>query len=141
MANDERPSIRHFSVDISTVEAPDPLPAGDYPATIQRAAVRESKAGNEYVSVMFHIRPEDYPVDYEVENAPDGTQLSYNRVPWADDRRSHYQLRKFCEAIGADMSANININDWMHHEATVSIEHGTWEGEDRAEIRRVSPSA
>lgn len=132
----EATSIMEFSEDISTAEAPPPIPAGDYPASIVKAEIKESAKGNKYLALMFKIDPDNYPADF-IEGNLDGEQLSYNRVQMSDTPRGRYQLRKFLESIGAPMSRVLDPNELMGLTATVGVKHGTWEGEVRAEIGKV----
>lgn len=130
-------SIVEFSEDISNAEAIPPLPEGDYPAEI-RSAVRKTSntSGKDYAQVQFFIAPESYPADY-TDGDPDGTLLTFNRVSLEDAPASRHRLRKFVEAIGAKGGSKIDLNDWQGLTATVAIAHGEWEGEKRAEVRKV----
>lgn len=135
----DQPSIIEFSEDISQQEAPVPLPEGDYPAEI-RAAVRKTSAtsGNEYAKITFFIAPESYPADY-TEGDPDGMALDYNRLTLQDTPSGRHRIRKFCEAIGAPIpKTKLDLNEWIGRTGTVNIKHGTWEGEPRAEIQKVT---
>lgn len=129
-------SIIEFSEDISNAEAPVPLPPGDYTAEIRAAEVKESAKGNQYFAVTFFIQPEQYPADY-TDGDPDGTTLSYNRLQKRDDTAGRYRVRKFCEAIGAKMGKKIDVNDWIGQTATVAVTNSEYEGEQRAEIKKV----
>jgi hypothetical protein len=129
-------SIIEFSEDIANAEAPVPLPAGDYTAEIRAAEVKTSGKGNEYFAVTFFIPPEQYPADY-TDGDPDGTTLGYNRLQKRDDTSGRYRVRKFCEAIGAKMGKKIDVNEWIGLTATVAVDNSEWEGEPRAEIKKV----
>ena len=137
--HDDVTTIVEFSSDISEAEAPEPLPVGEYPATIRACEVKVStNSGNKYAAVSFHISPDEYPADYPADIAPDGKVIVYRRLVMEDDQRSKYNVRKFCEAIGAPMSKKIDVAEWVGLEARVQIEHGTWEGLPREEIARVT---
>lgn len=137
--DDEIPSVMEFSEDVSNAEAPPPLPLGEYEATIRRTEVKVAQSsGNRYVAVSFHIPPEDYPADFDIENAPDGTTVIYRRVPFEDSAQARFRMRQFCEAIEAPMSRSIDVNDWIGLTAKVSITHEKYEGIPRAVITRVS---
>ncbi|HSW91770.1 MAG TPA: DUF669 domain-containing protein [Candidatus Saccharimonadales bacterium] len=134
----DTPSIISFSEDVATAEAPPPLPVGQYSAEI-RSAERKTSAtsGNEYVRVQFYIPPEQYPADFTDGN-PEGMILDYNRVPVQDNPSARFRMRKFCEAIGySPKGGNVDINEWIGNTATVDIVHDTFEGETRAQIKRV----
>lgn len=134
----DTPSVLSFSEDIATAEPPVPLPVGQYPGEIRGAERKTSgTTGNEYVSVTFFIAPEQYPADYTDGN-PDGTILSYNRVPVDDNPSARHRMRKFCEAIGyAPKGGSVDLNEWVGKSATLDIVHDTYEGETRAQIKRV----
>lgn len=137
--SENTPSVVEFSEDISTAEAPVPLPAGDYLAEI-RGAERKigSTSGKPYAAVTFFIPPEQYPADY-TEGEPDGTTLSFNRTSLQDTPASRFRVKRFCEAIGAPMKGNsIDLNDWVGRTATVTVTHGEFEGLPKAEISKVT---
>jgi hypothetical protein len=129
-------SIIEFSEDISTAEAPTPLPVGEYPAEIRGAVKKQSAAGNDYASVTFFIAPEAYPADF-TEGNEDGETLTFNRVSLLDTPAARHRLRKFGEAIGAPLSKKVDLNEWVGRTATVSVQHDTYEGETRAVIGKV----
>lgn len=130
-------TILQFSEDIASAEKPPLLPANEYDAEIRGAEVKESAKGNKYVAVTLVISPDNYPVDFDPANAPDGKTLSYNRLSAEDDMRSRYNMRKFCTAIGATMSKEIDLSDWIGLTAKVSVKHTEFEGESREEIGKV----
>ncbi len=139
--DEELPSIIAYSEDIADAEAPVPLPVGDYPAEIRKVEQKESQnTGNKYAAVSFYISPDDYPADYDAENAPDGTVLVYRRVLLEDNPQSRWRMRKFLNAIGATPSRNIDLNDWIGLNAVVGIGRDMWEGEPRAQVERVNPA-
>jgi hypothetical protein len=136
---DQRPSVIEFSEDVSTQEAPQPLPPGDYPATIKHAEVKTSQRETKYAAVTFHISPDAYPADF-TEGDPDGETIIFRRVPMEDTARSRFMLKRFCESIGATPSKRIDVNEWVGLEATVTVQHEEYEGMPRATITRVSPA-
>lgn len=132
-------SIIEFSEDIADAEAPEPLPVGEYPGTILKAERKESQRGTTYAAVTFNVSPDDYPADYPIEEAPDGSQLIYRRVSLEDNKRARFMLRRFCETIGAPMpSRTLNLSEWIGLDAKLHIEHEVYEGMPRAQIARVS---
>lgn len=135
--SDEATSIIEYDEDISNAEPPAPLPEQEYPASIASAQIRTSGAGNQYVETMFRVNPDDYPADYPVEEAPDGVQLAFRRVPVDNTKSARYRMRKFCEAIGAPCSTRVDINDWIGASATIVVKHEEYEGEIRAQIAQV----
>lgn len=139
MAEDDVMTIVEFSSDIAEAEAPEPLPVAEYPASIRSAKVKVStNSGNKYAEVMFHVSPDNFPADYPADIAPDGKMIAYRRLVMEDDARSRFNVRKFCEAIGAPMSKKIDVAEWVGLEARIQIEHETYEGVNREVIQRVS---
>lgn len=131
-------TILTFSEDIASAEKPPLLPIGEYIAEIRGAEVKESNTtGNKYVSVQFVVNPENYPVDFDPANAPDGKTFTYNRLSAEDDMRARWNMRKFCSAIGAQMAKEIDVSQWVGLTAKISIRHTPYEGEDREEVGKV----
>jgi hypothetical protein len=129
-------SILTFSENIANAEAPAPLPAGEYTAEIRAVDVKVSQKGNKYAAITFYIPSDQYPADF-TDGDPDGMTLVFNRLVLEDTVKDRHRIRKFCEAIGAKMGSQIDVNDWVGLTATVSVKIGEWEGEARSEIDRV----
>ncbi len=136
---DELSSIVEFSVDLNDVEAPDPLPVGEYKGVIRGAEVRISQRDTRYCAVTFHIDPAQYPADYQDGN-PDGAVLIYRRVSLEDNPQARYGTRRFIEAIGAPLGKQIDVSEWAGMEAALEIGHEKYEGVERAVIQRVRAS-
>lgn len=138
MATEELPSMITFSENISDAEAPEPLPVGEYNALIRQAKVHKSNnSGKLMANVSFTISPEDYPADFDPNNAPDGVTLSFYGAPLEQDRQSRYRLKLFLEAIGAPMSKEIDLNDWLNLNARIRVETEEYEGVVRNRIKSV----
>ena len=136
--SDETMSIVEFSEDISEAEAPEPLPAGEYAATIKAAEIKISQRGTKYAVVTFVVSPDEYPADYPAENAPDGKVIVFRRCSMEDNPQARYMLKNFCEAIGATASKRIDVNEWMGLEASIQVENDEYEGVLREQIARVN---
>lgn len=135
---DETMSIVEFSEDISEAEAPEPLPPGEYPATIRAVEVKLSQRNTKYAAVTFVVDPGEYPADYPLENAPDGKAIVYRRCSMEDNPQARYMLRRFCEAIGATASKRIDVNEWVGLAAMIEVENDDYEGVSREQIARVN---
>lgn len=129
-------SIIEYASDLAEAEAPVPLPPGDYPAEVRAAEIKTSAKGNRYVEVTFYIAPEAYPADY-TEGNQDGMPLQYGRLSPGGDQRSRWGMKKFCEAIGAELGRTLDLNDWMGKSAIVRVVNEEFEGEQRAKIKSV----
>lgn len=132
-------SILEYAEDISNAEAPPPIPVGEYPFTVESVTQKISAtSGNEYLGVVLRIDPNDYPADFDADSFPDGVTLGYNRLIVEDNARARYNMRKWCEAIGAKMGKKIDPTDWIGMTGKVSVTHQDYEGEPRAQASRVT---
>lgn len=134
--DDENDSIIEFSENIAEAEAPEPLPEREYVASIESVKRETSQKGTVYAAPIFFVKEEDYPADYDVNNAPGGKKIRH-MVMLSDDGPSRHRLRKFCEAIGAPMSKRIDLSQWVGLEAKITIKHDTYEGVTRERISKV----
>lgn len=136
-------SFVEFSEDISTAERPEPLPAGEYPATIMAAQVALSKKNTKYAAVTFQIERDAFPADFAESMGPtvQSRTLVYRRLSLEDNPQARFNLRQFCESIGAPMSKTVRPTDWVGYEATVGVGHSTYEGQTREEIQKVIKAA
>lgn len=135
--SDEIGSIIEYQEDISNAEAPKPIPVGDYTAEIRSAEIKEGPKAK-YIAVQFFIPADEYPADFTDGN-PDGTPLTYMRLSPNQDQRSKYNMRKFCEAIGAPLGNRIDLTDWIGKNAVLNIAHSPYEGVMQANIKAVKP--
>lgn len=137
MSDENNSSIIEYSTDISTQEAPVPLPVRTYPAVIRKAEAKTSEKGNRYASLSLFISPDDFPADYPTENAPDGVNLPFNRMVLEDNAAARYRMKKFCETIGAPTGKRIDLSQWINLSVQVSVKHETYEGEVRAVAEKI----
>ncbi len=137
MSDTITPSIMEYTVDLNEVEAPEPLPVGEYPAEIVSAEIKHSgNTGNDYFAISFRIAPESYPADF-VEGDPDGTVLQYNRLLASTKKVHMYRMKKFMLAVGGSLGRSLDPNDLVGLHGTVEVEHRPYEDEKQAAIKRV----
>lgn len=136
MAEGDLSSVVEFSSNLKDAEAPAPLPSGEYVGDIRGAEVRMSQRDTKYCAVTFFISPDQYPADYTDGN-PDGTVIIYRRVGMEDTPQARYGTRRFLEAIGGPLGKKIDVNDWVGLTAALEIGSETYEGVERAIIKRV----
>lgn len=136
LVDDEDASIIEFSENIAEAEAPEPLPEREYMASIEKVSRETSQKGGIFAAVTFRVNEEDYPADYDTNNAPGGKSIR-QIVMLTDDGPSRHRLRKFCEAVGAPMSKRINIQEWVGLQAKITIKHQTYEGQVQERISKV----
>jgi len=136
---DELDSVVEYSVNLKDQDAPEPLPVGEYSATIRGAEKKESQRGTFYAAVSFFIGSDQYPADF-TEGNPDGMTIIYRRTSLEDNPGARFGTRNFIEAIGGTLSKKIDVTEWVGLEAAVEIDHETYEGVTRAVIKRVRAS-
>lgn len=125
---------------LDAIEDYEILPKSSYPGECVLAEKRVSDAGNEFYYTMWRIDPTDYPPDYDVENAPEGTQLNYSRVqvPGARDRRSITNVKKLMKAMGLPLNVSrIDHDSWVGQKAMLVVGHQVFNGERRASIMSI----
>lgn len=134
----ELTSIIDFGVDLSTVEAPKPLPAGVYDAVIQTAELTKTKNSEDpkdMLKVTYNISADQYPADYTDGN-PNGTTLTQYFM--ADKSvRSMFALKRFLLAIGAPMSNQLDATTLIGLPAKIEVANQLWEGMETARVARV----
>lgn len=130
------PTVYEFDKSLADAEAPQPIPTGEYKATVKLVEPKISKSSNKpMMDVTYHISAEQYPADY-TEGDPDGALL-HNYVSLADTPRARFQLRKFCEMHGVVPSSRLNLTDFMGTEVIVKIEHEDYQGMPQARLTPV----
>lgn len=132
----EVPSIINYSRPLDEAEAPKPLPKGKYRGVIREVKVKTSAKGNTYPEILFFIGPDQYPADY-TEGNPQGMTLAHRRLSLEDNPNARWSMRQFCETIGAPLGGQLNLDDWLHREALLEVDHEEYEGQQRPVIRRV----
>lgn len=142
MASDEPLDIIELEANLGDAVKPPEVPAGKKPGEIQDIEIKTSGAGNRYYAIKFVIDPNDLPEEMR-EIYEDGAVLFWNRqiVPrGASDRRALFNLKQFYTNIGLDNNiTSVDPNDWMGCKALLTIKHGTYNGEVRAEIAAIAP--
>lgn len=134
------PSVFEFTADVSTQEAPPPIPKGKYLASITAAEPKVSaNSGNTYCDITFTISPDQFPPDYAATQQ-DALNLHHRTVVLKDDARSRYNLRKFCEAVRCPVSRKFDPNDLIGKSAMLTIDHRPYQGVDQADIKAVEPA-
>ena len=152
--------ITEFTVDLSEVPDPLPLPVRTYPATVFEAVLYTSKSGKPTIKVAYFIAPDAYPIEFDSDNAPEGTKLnSYfgvncgnppaqpTKVGLARYRQvfEHHgvpmrsvTLRPRDDLAGAWGLAEDVINTLVGSRVNVAVVHETFEGRDIAKIGSIS---
>ena len=128
------PGVFEFSTDISDAKPPEPLPVGEYRATVRSAEIGLSKSsGNPMMTLAYVIDAAQYPADYTDGN-PDGTTLM-NYKSLADTISNRYLTKLFCEMHGVVPGKRINANEFIGQDVMVSISHEAFNGLMQARLR------
>lgn len=132
-------SIIEYTEELENAEAPVPLPPGEYPAEIRAAESKTSPKGNPWIQVQFYINPDEYPADF-TQGDPDGTTLSFGRLSPENTVRARFNMKRFCEAIGAPMGRRLDLNEWIGKTAIVQVVNEPYDGVMQASIKKVLPA-
>lgn len=167
MVNDDTiTSVDEYVVDINDIEDVEPLPKQKYVAEIKDVQVRRVENRNDgsvltKVSVSYHIPTQQFPPNYDVENAPDGMKLytpfNGTTVDCGEgsqpSRRGAAQWKKFLKSHGHDGAVRFVRRDdldghWSVDQSVldmligrlveVLIDHNKYEGEIRTQISSIS---
>lgn len=132
------PSVIEYAEDVDDAEAPEPLPDGDYPATVEKVEMKVgATSGKNYLAVTFRISTDEFPADFDVNNAPEGLVISYNRLSPDDTIAARFRMKKFIRAIGATGGRQINLMEWVGLNATLHLSHREYEGVPQNDIKSV----
>lgn len=132
----ELSSVIEFDEDLNNVEAPKPLPAGQYAATILSAEPMMSKNGeHKMAKVTWSIPAEEYPADY-VDGNPAGTQLT-QYLMLDNTARAKFTLKRFVQAIGAPLSNTVDLTTWLGLAARVEVTNEPFEDTLTARLKKV----
>jgi len=133
-------SIIEFQTSLADAEKPIPLPAGEYTAEIRNAEVKMSAAGNQYLALQCYISPDEYPADF-ADGDPDGTVLTFNRLVISNKPQDRWRMRRFLETVGLKLGSTLDTNELIGLGVKVRTAVGSFEGEDRAEIKSLVMSS
>lgn len=142
MANDDNElsgqTLFTFSEDIDGAERPQPLPVGEYRATIREVKAKMSKNNTRYGAVALFVDPSQYPLDY-TDGDPDGTTLTFNRLSLEDTKKGRFSVRKFCESIGVPApKRDFDVSTLLGLEVKVRVTHELFEGFPTARANSLS---
>lgn len=139
--NDDAPdSIIEYSIDLNDQEKPPVLPVGDYPAEVTGVEKKYGKdSGRPYLNVKYSISADNQPADFVEALGTNAPVTVFNMVFGCEDNpQSRYNMKQFCEALGAPMSNRIDAKDFLGRTAKVTIKHGKdLAGNPRPEVQSV----
>lgn len=121
----------------------EPLPGGPYPAEIREIEVKHSeKQPDGYFVISLMIDPNDFPADYEVENAPNGVVVTYARVavPVATNRKTIRPFKNLIKAMGLDAGGDtFNPEEWIGKGLQVFLSRTEYQGAPVNNVEGVGP--
>ncbi len=138
MANNTSDSIVELDMDLDSYADYEALPAGPFPAECILGEKRISDNGNEYFYLQFLIHPDDFPADYDRENAPEGARLTWacTSVPTAKNRRAITAAKNLLRALGMPTNVNtINAGEFEGKKCKVIINKGEYNGSPNNQIQ------
>lgn len=138
--NDMLEGVMEYSEDINDAERPEPLPRGDYPATIlsvERTVGKES--GRPYAKVQYQVDASDMPADYVEKYQVERKTLTGRHFFLEDTPQGRYNAKVYCQAIGAPMGNRLNLKDMTGLTCKLTLDHeDDLEGNPRESVRKVS---
>lgn len=124
-------SVYEFQSNIADAQQPNPLPVGEYRASVKIAELKVSKSsGKPMLAITYHISAEQYPADYTDGNADGETLSTYASL--AETPRNKFMLKKFMEMHGVAPSNRLVATDFIGQEVIVKIEHEDYQGMPQA---------
>lgn len=132
----ELPSVYEYSTNISDAKPPQPLPTGEYRATVRSIEGAISKnSGKPMAVITYFVSPDQYPADYQDGN-PEGTTSNFY-MSLEETPRNIWQLRQMCEMHGVVASKRLNLTEFMGQDVIVNVTHEEYQGLPQARFRPV----
>lgn len=124
MSEEEPQSVLEFDVDPGSMDPPEPLPEGTYPAEIVGAQIRTSQRGTQYVETQLRIHPQHFPADYTDGDTENGELLYFRGLRYdPSDRRAMYQFGQTMKKLGVKTGKQTDINDMIGKTCSVVVAH------------------
>lgn len=140
MANEnetELPSVFEMGGDVANAEAPPPLPARTYLASITAAVAKVSQnSGNTYADIEFTVSPDQYPADYSAVE-PNPTKIHYRSMVIAPTARARYRWKQFGEKCRVAIGSNLDLNDFVGKMVNIKVKHRAYQGEMQPDIEAI----
>ena len=114
--NDEAtlPTTLDFDFTDEQLDAIEVLPNGRYKGEIIAVEAKMRKSGQGGLKQTVRIPPEEYPVDFDGTDYPDGITIPFYFIPWDPSNRPAVRsVRKYCAKIGAEFHSGLDYNDFV----------------------------
>jgi hypothetical protein len=136
-------SIIELGTSLGEMKEYQALPDGLYDGELQVAELKTNeKNPNGFFSLQFRISPEDFPADYDVDNAPEGVLVTYGylAIPDGKSRKNVAAFKKVAKAFGeTDKSASIDPENWIGKKVQLMLKRGEYLGSEINRIEAISP--
>jgi len=111
-----------YDEDLAGAVAPEVLPEREYIATVIDAKRTESKSsGKPQIVIKYRIDPEQYPVDFPVEHAPDGVEVSYYSPDVGNNVHGRYNMKLIVQSHGLPLSSRVTAQDFVGKRVTLGV--------------------
>lgn len=132
----ELPTVYEFSTNVADAKPPQPLPVGEYRATVRSIEPAVSKSSGKQMAVItYFVSSDQYPADYTDGN-PEGT-VSNVYMSLEDSARNIWMLKQMCEMHGVVASKRINLTEFMGQDVIVNVTHEEYQGLPQARFKPV----
>jgi len=131
-----------LAMNLEDMEEFQPLPAGPYRAEVREVTTKITEGvPNGFFVIKLRVDPNDFPVDYDPENAPEGVALTYANVKLPDgDRRKVKPFKNLLKALGVDASGtSFDPSDWIGKEVQVFVSVNTFQGNLVNNVESIAP--
>jgi hypothetical protein len=115
-----------YSTSIDEATPPEPLPEREYIGEIVEARKGTSNfSGHPQIVCVIVVPTDEFPVDYAVDNAPDGMRLVWYSPDVDDGRRGRWQMRVICQKLGIPLTNRFRLDDFVGKKVRVELGHRT----------------
>jgi hypothetical protein len=129
-------NIVQLTQNMEDLEEFEPLPRNWYRATCVLAETRASEGVPDgYFYLQFVIPVDEYPVDYDPENNPEGTQLTYARVRIPTERRYVRPFKNMMAAFDLPTSGTeVDLDAFIDKQVLLLVEVSEYNGQPNNQI-------
>lgn len=122
--DDDSEALFTYDESLEQAEAPDPLPENKYRGEITDVRIGQSQlSGKDQLIFTLVIPPENFPVDFNPENAPDGVRLLFYSRDVDGSRVGRYEMRRICEALKVPLTNRVRRSDFENKAVEIEVTH------------------
>ena len=122
-ADDEGEYDFSYSSDISEAERPPVLPPRDYVAEVVSYKRTQTQKGKPNITLVLNVSPDQFPVDFNGESAPDGVNVNWRSQDLSDTFQGRYNAKKVAQSFKIERRTGFKEGDFMHKKVKFSLEH------------------